>query len=143
MPDPKVLEDHFQNFIKNLPAYLPDGISPVDIRLIEELGLLTVDALEKDKEDPLNNYFHVLETADKITLYNDLFSIWIVPHNSDTSSKTFIFIGLLQQNKPHLEMAFYTDGVFNTPRYIMKILQHYLAEVQDVEAVIASIGKKK
>lgn len=143
MPDPKVLEQHFQNFIKNLPAYLPDGISLVDIRLIEELGLLSMENIDSDKEDSLNHYFHVLETADKITLYNDAFSIWIVPHNGETVSKTFIFIALMQQENPHLEMAFYTDGVFNTPKYIMKILQHYLTEVQDVEAVIASIGKKK
>ena len=143
MSDPKVLEEHFQNFIKNLPAYLPDGIAVVDIRLIEELGLLKIDNLEKDNQDQLNHYFHVLETQDKITLYNDLFSIWIVPNNNDTVSKTFIFIGILQNKQPHLEMAFCTEGVFNTPKYIMKILQHYLNEVQDVEAMIASIDKKK
>lgn len=143
MSDPKVLEEHFQSFIKNLPAYLPDGIAAVDIKLIEELGLLKIEDIDKQAQDPINHYFHVLETPDKITLYNDLFGIWIVPHNTDTNSKTFIFIGILQNKKPHLEMAFSTEGVFNTPKYIMKILQHYLNEVQDVEAIIASMDKKK
>lgn len=143
MPDPKVLEEHFQNFIQNLPKYLPDGVVCVDVRLMEELGLLSVDKMEKDNQDPLSHYFHVLETQDKITLYNDIFSIWIVPQNAESASKTFIFIGILQNKIPHLEMAFYTEGVFNTPKYIMKILQHYLNEVQDVEALIASMDKKK
>jgi hypothetical protein len=142
MPDPKVLEEHFQNFIKNLPTYLPDGVAVVDIGLVEELGLLKIENLEKETQDPLNHYFHVLETSDKITLYNDIFTIWIVPNNSDTVSKTFIFIALFQSSTPHLEMAFCTEGVFNTPKYIMKILQHYLNEVQDVEALIASMDKK-
>jgi hypothetical protein len=55
----------------------------------------------------------------------------------------FIFIGILQNKLPHLEVAFCTEGVFNTPKYIMKILQHYLNEVQDVEALIASMDKNK
>jgi hypothetical protein len=50
---------------------------------------------------------------------------------------------MIQNNAPHLEMAFCTEGIFNTPKYIMKILQHYINEVQDVEALIASIDKKK
>jgi hypothetical protein len=129
MSDPKVLEEHFQNFIKNLPAFLPDGVAVVNIKLIEELGLLKIEDLEK-------------ETPDKITLYNDTFGIWIMPQNQETSSKTFIFIGVIQNKQPHLEMAFCTEGVFNTPKYIMKILQHYLNEVQDVQAVIASMDKK-
>lgn len=143
MSDPKVLEEHFQNFIQNLPKYLPDGVVCVDVRLMEELGLLKIEKIEKDTHDSLSHYFHVLETSDKITLYNELFSIWIMPQNSETSSKTFIFIGVLQNKLPHLEMAFYTEGVFNTPKYIMKILQHYLNEVQDVEALIASMDKKQ
>jgi len=143
MSDPKILEEHFQSFIKNLPVHLPDGIAFVDIRLIEELGLLKIDDLEKETQDSISHYFHVIETPDKITLYNDLFSIWIVPNNTETSSKTFIFIGILQNKQPHLEMAFCTEGVFNTPKYIMKVLQHYLTEVQDVEALIASMDKKK
>ena len=142
MSDPKILEEHFQNFIKNLPAFLPDGIAVVNIKLIEELGLLKIEELEKETQDPLSNYFHVLETPDKITLYNDTFGIWIMPQNQETSSKTFVFIGVIQNKQPHLEMAFCTEGVFNTPKYIMKILQHYLNEVQDVQAVIASMDKK-
>lgn len=143
MTEPKVLEEHFQNFIKNLPTFLPDGIVCVDIRLMEELGLLKIDEIEKDSQNSLNHFFHVQETPDKITLYNENFAIWIVPQNNESSSKTFIFIGIISNKEPHLEMAFYTEGVFNTPKYIMKILQHYLNEVQDMEALIASMDKKK
>lgn len=142
MIDPKVLEQNFQNFIKNLPTFLPDGIAPVDIRLVEELGLLKIEDNKKEKVETLNHHFHVLETPEKITLFNENFAIWIVPQNSDTASRTFIFIATYQRDLPHLEMAFFTEGAFNTPKYIMKVLQHYLNEVQDVEAVIASIDKQ-
>ena len=52
-------------------------------------------------------------------------------------------IALLQNNKPHLEIVYQTSGVYNTPRYILKVLQHFLTEVLDTEAVISSIGKKQ
>jgi hypothetical protein len=54
-----------------------------------------------------------------------------------------VMIALLQNKIPHLEMVYTTTGVYNTPRYILKVLQHFITEVLDTEAVITSIGKKK
>jgi hypothetical protein len=141
--DPNILEESFQGFVKNLKKWLPDGITSVNLPVIHQLGLLSIEHLEKATPENLNHYFHVMETPEKITLFNEQFAIWIVPQNSDTESKTLTFISLLHGAAPHLEIVFETEGVYNTPKYIMKILQHYLTEVLDIEAVIASIGKKK
>ncbi len=141
--DPNVLEESFQGFVKELSKWLPDGITEINLSVMHHLGLLSQAHLEQKNSDAINHYFHVIETPEKITLFNEQFAIWIVPQNADNQSKTLTFISLLNNIAPHLEIVFSTEGVYNTPKYIMKILQHYLTEVLDIEAVIASIGKKK
>lgn len=144
MINPNVLEEAFQEFSKNLSKWIPDGIIHVDLKLLNDLGLLNNAELEHSvSEANLNHYFHIIETPDKVTLFNEQFAIWIVPQVVDEMPTTTTLISLLQGNKPHLEIVYLTSGVYNTPKYILKILQHFLAEVQDTEAVILSIGKKQ
>ncbi len=144
MINPNILEEAYKEFSKNLLKWVPDGIIQVDLKLLSDLGLLNNAELEHSiSDDQLNHYFHIIETPDKVTLFNEQFAIWIVPQLVDETPTTTTLIALLQTNKPHLEIAYLTSGVYNTPKYILKILQHFLAEVQDTEAVISSIGKKK
>lgn len=143
MINPNVLEDAFQEFSQNLSKWIPDGIVQVDLKLLNDLGLLNNAELEHAvSETHLNHYFHIIETPEKVTLFNEQFAIWIVPQVVDEIPTTTTLIALLQMSKPHLEIVYCTTGVYNTPKYILKILQHFLAEVQDTEAVISSIGKK-
>jgi hypothetical protein len=144
MINPKVLEESYQEFSKNLPKWLHDGVIPVDMKLLQDLGLLNSAELEHSvSEDHLNHYFHIIETPDKVTLFNEQFAIWIVPELIDENPTTTTLIALLQGNKPHLEIVYTTSGVYNTPKYILKVLQHFLTEVQDTEAVILSIKPHK
>ncbi|HSX03134.1 MAG TPA: hypothetical protein VLG76_00205 [Rhabdochlamydiaceae bacterium] len=143
MIDPMQLEDAYQEFSENLRKWVPDGILAVNLSLLNDIGLLTHDKLEGNSTDNLTHLFHVIETAEKVTLYNDQFAIWIVPRVVDNLSSTLTYIALLNQNKPHLEIVFSTAGVYNTPKYILKVLQHFLMDVIDVEAIISSMGKKK
>jgi hypothetical protein len=144
MINPNVLEDAFQEFSRDLSKWVHDGIIHVDMKLLNDLGLLNNAELEHSLSDAhLNHYFHIIETADKVTLFNEQFVIWIVPELVGEVPTTTTLIALLQTNKPHLELAYTTSGVYNTPKYILKILQHFIAEVQDTEAVISSIGKKQ
>ena len=114
------------------------------MKLLNDLGLLNNAELEHSLSDAhLNHYFHIIETGDKVTLFNEQFAIWIVPELVGEVPTTTTLIALMQTNKPHLELAYTTSGVYNTPKYILKILQHFIAEVQDTEAVISSIGKKQ
>lgn len=144
MINPNILEKAFQEFSTNLSKWIPDGIINVDLKLLNDLGLLNNAELEHSVSDAhLNHYFHIIETPDKVTLFNEQFAIWIVPQVIDENPTTTTLISLLQGDKPHLEIVYLTSGVYNTPKYILKILQHFLAEVQDTEAVISSIGKKQ
>jgi len=144
MINPSILEEAFQEFSKDLSKWIPDGIIHVDMKLLSDLGLLNNAELQHPiNEANLNHYFHIVETPEKVTLFNEQFAIWIIPQLVNDTPTTTTMISLLQVNKPHLEIVYMTSGVYNTPKYILKILQHFLAEVQDTEAVISAIDKKK
>jgi hypothetical protein len=143
MIDPIVLDEAYKNFTQNFSKSLPDGVISINLQVLQDLGLLNSSQLDEATADNLSQQFHVIETSDKVTLYNEQFAVWIIPQSQQEPSSTVAMIALIQNNKPHLEIVYTTSGVYNTPRYILKVLQHFLTEVIDTEAVISSIGKKK
>lgn len=144
MMSPSQLEEAFIEFSQNLPKHAPDGVIPIDLKMLHELGLLQHEKFDKaTTHEDLMHYFHVLETPDKVTLFNEQFVIWILPKMHQETSVTITFIALLQNAKPHLEIVFSTSGVYNTPKFILKVLEHFLTEVVDTEAIISSINRPK
>ena len=139
---PAKLEEAYKQFTQNFNKWVPDGILPVNLALFNEIGLLSFEQFEKPSLEDLSHYFHVVETEEKVTLFNEQFAIWIMPKAAEEPPTTLTFIALINQNKPHLEIVFSTTGVYNTPKYILKVLQHFLTEVIDTEAIISSIDKK-
>jgi hypothetical protein len=141
---PSQLEEAFVEFSQNLPKHAPDGVIAVDLNMLQDLGLLKHEKFDQGtSHEELMHYFHVLETADKVTLFNEQFVIWILPKMVQETSVTMTFIALLQNTKPHLELVFSTSGVYNTPKFILKVLEHSLTEVIDTEALISSINRPK
>ncbi len=141
--NPIELEEAYKDFTENFSKWVPDGVIPVGIKLLQELDLLDGHNFDHSSSDELTSQFHVIETPDKVTLFNEQFAIWIVPQAESETPSTITLIALIHQKKPHLEIVFSTSGVYNSPRYILKVLHHFLNEVLDTEAVISSIGKKK
>lgn len=144
MLTPAQLEEAFTEFSQNLQKHAPDGVISVDLSLLHDLGLLKNGKLEQaGSTDELMHYFHVLETSDKVTLFNDQFAVWILPKVVQEAPLTLTFISRLQSTKPNLELVFSTTGVYNTPKFILKVLEHFLTEVIDTEAIISSINRPK
>lgn len=144
MMSPTQLEEAFLDFSQNLNKHAPDGVIVVDLHMLHDLGLLNHKEFSQgSSHEDLMHYFHVLETADKVTLFNEQFAIWILPQISNEISITLTFIALLQQDKPHLELVFSTSGVYNSPKFILKILEHFLMEVTDTEALISAMNRPK
>ena len=141
MITPNQLEESYKEFSQNLSRWVPDGIITVNLNLLEELGLLKHAELERNQTDKEGHCFHVIETPEKVTLFNEQFAIWIVPTIIDEESSTLTYIALLNQAKPHLELVFSTNGVYNSPKYILKVLQHALTEVLDTERLIDYINR--
>ena len=142
MVNPIQLEEAYNEFIKDLNVWIPDGIIDADLKLLDELGLLNQEDLEvEEDQDHFPHYFHVIETADKVTLFNHQFVVWIVPQVMNDVPCTLTLIALMNSSKPQLELVFSTSGVYNTPKFVLKILRHFLSEVIDTEAIISSIDK--
>ncbi len=144
MVNPIQLEESYCEFMKDLPRWIPDGVIDVNLKLLEEMGLLTQGELEMDEnQDHFPHYFHVIETPDKVTLFNHQFVVWIAPQVINNIPCTLTLIGLLHSDKAHLELAFTTSGVYNTPKFVLRILRFFLSEVIDTEAIISTIDKSQ
>lgn len=143
MINPDVLDESFREFYNNFSKWLPDGFININLKTLNELGLLSSAKIEEDTPDSISHKFHVIETNERVTLYNDQFVIWILPRSEEGEvSSTMTMIALLQNHKPHLEIVYTNTGIYNTPRYILKVLEHFISEVTDTEAIISSIGKR-
>lgn len=142
MITPNELEEAYQDFTKNLTQWAPDGIFQVNLESLCEMGLVNKNDFDDEEPDDVTQCFHVLETPEKITLYNEKFAVWIVPKMIQSVPTTLTYISSIPKKKPHLELVFSTEGVYNTPKFILKILQHFLIEMIDTEAIISSMGKK-
>ncbi len=141
--NPIQLDEAYQKFTSNLASWIPDGIVEVDLSLLEKTGLLHHGAFEETHQiEQLPHYFHVIETADKVTLFNHQFAIWIVPKVANDIPVTVTLIALMKESSPHLEIVFSTKGVYNTPKFVLRLLKYYLSEVIDTEEAISSIRKE-
>ena len=143
MINPTELENAYREFTQDFQKWVPDGIVGVNLSVLQELGLLNNQDWDQAASDNFMHYFHVLETPDKVTLFNDQFAVWIVPKMVNDNPSTLTMIALLQNNAPHLEIVFSTEGVYNAPKFILKVLQHFLTEVVDTEQIISSMKKPK
>jgi hypothetical protein len=143
MLNPNHIEQAYQLFMNDLTRFIPDGLIDVDLFLLKELGLLNQNENdEKILQSQFPFYFHVVETDDKVTLFNNQFVVWIVPQMLDNIPTTITLICLIDTSKNlQPEMAFSTAGVYNTPKCVLKVLRHYLTEVIDTETVIDSLDQ--
>ena len=143
MLNPIELEKAYQTYTEDLTKWTPDGIIPVNLSLLHEMGILKEDQKEPTEEDEgLSHYFHVIETEEKVTLFNEQFVIWITPQILDEMPTTLTLIAILHEEKPNLEAVFSSSGVYNSPKYILRVLQHFLKDTIDTENTLSSIKEK-
>lgn len=141
--NPSELEEVYKDFTDNFQKWAPDGIIEIDLETLADMGLLNKEDFDEEEPDEVTQFFHVIETPDKITLHNEKFVIWIVPKVIEENPTTLTYVSqVAKKKKPHLELVYSTSGVYNTPKFILKVLQRFLIDVIDTDAVISSIGKK-
>lgn len=143
MLNPIQLEEFYQEYFHNLNKWAHDGILQVNLPMLHDLGIL--DSLQNDpnQADDLTQYFHVIESIEKVTLFNEQFVIWIIPKMEEELPVTYVLIALNHEEKPTLEIVFATSGVYNTPKYVLKVLQHFLIDMLETEATLISIEKNQ
>lgn len=139
MLSPAQIEAAYKEFMGDLPKWAHDGIVSIDLQFLHNQGLLSTLGVENT--DDLTQYFHVVESVEKVTLYNDQFIVWIVPKLVDEIPITYVLIALQQGDKANLEVVFTTHGVYNTPRYVLTVLQHFLSDMIETEATLTLFEK--
>lgn len=130
------IEECYQKFTQDLQNRLPDGIDEVDLNLLHKMDLLKYYYGEDVDEESLSKQFQVIESLDKITLINPQFIIWIVPDQEDGIPTTLCLIALNKLSEPELTLAFAARGVYNTSGLVLRILEKYLFDIQEVEDLI-------
>lgn len=138
MIDPLELEKAYQGYMDNLQSYMPDGLFTVDLELLQQLNLLDQTDQQTDAPDLLNESFYVIESEEKLTLFNQKYAVWIVPQLVDNSPVTCTLIARNENNRPHLEMGFITSGIYNHSSLVLKILERFLEEIDENEKELSS-----
>ena len=115
--------------------FAPDGIVEIDLSLLHELGLLACEE-ESHEETSLTHNFYVVESADKLTLFNQKYVVWIVPKLVDQTPTTYTLIALNDKKQTHLEMVFATSGVYNHSSLVLRILEKFLEQIEENEEEI-------
>lgn len=134
MMNPQDIEACYEEYMEDLARFVPDAIFEIDLTLLQELGIIFHDNIEQ--EESLSYSFYVIESADKLTLFNAQFVVWIVPKLIDQVPYTYILIAINEEPKPHLEMVFTTHGAYNHSGLILRILEKFLEEIEENETEI-------
>ncbi|MFZ4673465.1 hypothetical protein EB008_05025 [bacterium] len=136
MPNPGKLERAFEEFFSDLSFFNHDGIINIDLPLLRDHNLLNCNDQDQDLLQQHPFYFHVIEEEDKVTLFNHQFAVWIVPQQGETDKETLTLIAYIEDETPLLDLVFRTAGIYNSPKYILRALRHFLKEIMDNEDVL-------
>jgi len=124
------LEEYYKKYSEDLNQWLPEDIFEVDLPLLQKMDLINYD--NPESQDPnLTQFFHVIETFDKITLINDEFVVWIVPDIQEDHSRTYTMVARNESEHPHLELAYITSGSFNNSKLILRVLEKLLYDIHE------------
>jgi hypothetical protein len=142
MINPLDLENAFQEYMANLSRWIPDGPIQVDLDLLRNMGIVNAHLFEPEHVTPTTSeQFYVIETSEKLTLFNNDFSVWIIPKMLEGLSTTMTLLAINQTGKPHLELVFLTSGVYNNSRLVLSILDHFLQEIRENEDMIVRFNR--
>lgn len=140
MVDPTLLEESYQRYMSNLGRWIPDGVIQVDLEFLQSLGMMCCrTGLGSAVGSDIKEFFHVLESDEKITLWNRRFVIWIAPQVFHRRSCTLAIIASRTSDLERPEMAFLTTGVYNTSRTVLKIVETLLEDIQETDDLVVQM----
>lgn len=138
-------EAAYNKIIPDIEHCCPDGIMTVTIDLLQSLGLIENGELKKEHVQWLNLNFHVVESIEKITLYNKQYVVWVVPRMEGENTLTYTIVARHdgRKEKCEVELVFTASGVYNEPHYILRVLGGFLMEMQENDTLISELVKGK
>ena len=132
------LDGFFQKLSAHTGEMLPDGIVDINVKVLHGLHLLSEES-PIIQETPPSSLLQAIDSGGKITLYNEKFALWIVPQANATPPTTITFIARRTEEGIAPEVAFRTQGIHNRSKTILRLIDRYLAEIQETESVIAGL----
>lgn len=134
------IEEYYNFYVNNLNYLIPDGIYEVNLDLLKNFDLLHFKYPE-NRNAMLTGYFQVIESKEKITLFNEEFIVWIIPKRIHDVPTTHTLVAIINEAVPKLELAFITTGVYNSSMIVLKILEKFLIEIKENETLLNQIKK--
>ena len=125
--------DHLQSHTSDL---LPDGILDINVKTLHALHLLS-DETPSSGAPRASTLLQAVESEEKITLYNEKFALWVAPQKNADPASTIVFIASRKDNEIKPEIAFRTTGIHNRSKTILKLIDRFLADIQETENVIS------
>ena len=138
MVDIEQLDGFFQRLSANTGEFFPDGVVDINVKVLHTLDLLS-DTSPAPYEAPASSLLQAVESDGRITLFNEKFALWIVPQANTSVPTTITFIARKTGETISPEVAFRTQGIHNRSKTILRIIDRFLAEIQETESVIASL----
>jgi hypothetical protein len=141
MQDIQLIEEYYKKISKNLHEHLPEAIFTINIDLLHHFDLLHFTPLaESKKSSPIPHSYQVVEAAEKITLIDERFIIWIL--SQEQNSVTYTIIALNRgDEEPKLEAAFVASGVYNNSNLVLEVLEKFLLEIEDTEKLLTELKR--
>lgn len=135
------LDEQYKKYVNNIAEWLPEGMIDVNLDLLHGFNLLHYHSIDREYR-PLTRYFQVSQTEEKITLTNEQFVVWIVPDKAGNAPATYTLIALKGLNQLQLEVGFSTSGIYNSSHLVLRVLEKFLLEIQETEALMSSLKQK-
>jgi hypothetical protein len=130
------LDAFFEYLLSHTSELLPDGILEINLKTLHSLHLLS-DENGVPGGAPPSTLLQAIESGGKITLYNERFALWIVPQKNADPSSTVVFIARRTDDGLRPEAGFRTTGIHNRSKTILRLIDRFLADIQETETVIS------
>jgi hypothetical protein len=139
MINPSKLERAYEEFISDLSYFNHDGIIEIDLAYLRDHNLLNCQDQDQEMLQQHPFHFHVIEEDEKVTLFNHEYAVWIVPQEQLNERQTLVLISVLDDEYPLLEIVYATKGIYNSPKYILRVLRHLLTTINENELTLQKI----
>lgn len=133
------LDAYFETLSQNTQDLLPDGILDINIKTLHALHLLT-DEPSPD-EVQASHLLQAVESEGRITLFNERFALWIVPQVGAEPSSTIVYVATHRDDELKAELAFRTSGVHNKSKTILRLIDRFLADIQETDSLLSELEK--
>lgn len=131
------LDAFFEHLSSHTTDLLPDGIMDINVKTLHALHLLADEIPMPGATPPASALLQAIESGGKITLFNEKFALWIVPQKNADPASTIVFIARRADEDIKPEIAFRTSGIHNRSKTILKLIDRFLADIQETETVIS------